>query len=410
MTCDEVMEFMQRHLDGDLNNEEHKRMGEHLDSCPECADMMERLTRIDQDLARLPKVAPAYSLVDAILPRLAELDAGRGGALASGAQSGASAEAERAVSAPRSGSSEGQRTSRPWYARGGMFRYGGMAAAAVVLGVLVVNGLTDSFEDSRRSMNDSASSGAAAPEIMMSLEAPSAEPAARSNQEAAPKEMASSAADDRSSQPASDGPQASSASSGSGSTSSGSAGAERGGSGDKSADPVGASGASAPPAASEPAPSAAQPGTMQGGGGSQGNVGKAGTPNGNAASGDVPVERLEPAQQEGGNMIFGIASSGGSAEQENSALMDQSDGVELFSDDGAYAASVRRMPDGTLAVHVNQIRGDGDYTSVHRWAAGAAAIELASWNGAVVTYKVTLGDGAKTFAIDAASGTETEIE
>ncbi|HZG78386.1 MAG TPA: zf-HC2 domain-containing protein, partial [Paenibacillus sp.] len=74
MTCEEVMELMQRHLDGDLNSEEQKRLSEHLDACEDCADMMERLQRVDEDLANLPKGTPAYSLVDGILPRLAQID------------------------------------------------------------------------------------------------------------------------------------------------------------------------------------------------------------------------------------------------------------------------------------------------------------------------------------------------
>ncbi|MCC3375657.1 anti-sigma factor [Cohnella sp. REN36] len=73
MNCQEVMELMQRSVDGDLDERETARMMAHVQTCPECAAMLERLTRLSHELAQLPRVLPRYSLVDAILPQLEQL-------------------------------------------------------------------------------------------------------------------------------------------------------------------------------------------------------------------------------------------------------------------------------------------------------------------------------------------------
>lgn len=74
MNCHEVMELMQRHLDQDLNDAEHEAMMAHLQQCPDCAEMFSKLLQLSQELASLPKVTPPFSLVDSILPQLAEID------------------------------------------------------------------------------------------------------------------------------------------------------------------------------------------------------------------------------------------------------------------------------------------------------------------------------------------------
>ncbi|WP_221469465.1 anti-sigma factor family protein [Cohnella nanjingensis] len=73
MNCQEVMELMQRSIDGDLDEQETTRMMAHVQTCPECAAMLERLIRLSNELAQLPRVLPRYSLVDAILPQLEQL-------------------------------------------------------------------------------------------------------------------------------------------------------------------------------------------------------------------------------------------------------------------------------------------------------------------------------------------------
>ncbi|MBD8499056.1 hypothetical protein [Paenibacillus arenosi] len=72
MNCSEVMEMMQLKLDE--MEYDHSLLTEHMRRCPACAEMFERLSRLHQQLVELPKVQPAYSLVDAILPQLDELD------------------------------------------------------------------------------------------------------------------------------------------------------------------------------------------------------------------------------------------------------------------------------------------------------------------------------------------------
>src|SRR5690554_169264 len=74
MICEEVIELMQRHLDDDLGAEESKHLKSHIRECEQCKGMFERLQRISLELEKLPKVAPAFSLVDAIIPRLEQID------------------------------------------------------------------------------------------------------------------------------------------------------------------------------------------------------------------------------------------------------------------------------------------------------------------------------------------------
>ncbi|KRE75002.1 anti-sigma factor family protein [Paenibacillus sp. Soil750] len=74
MKCQEVMMFMQRQLDGDLTPKEENELHAHLMHCLDCAQMFERLQALSNELSQLPKVMPPFSLVDAIMPQLLELD------------------------------------------------------------------------------------------------------------------------------------------------------------------------------------------------------------------------------------------------------------------------------------------------------------------------------------------------
>ncbi|QHW30470.1 hypothetical protein GZH47_06150 [Paenibacillus rhizovicinus] len=64
---------MQRQLDGDLDERETEILMNHTRHCSDCAAMFERLKLLSSGLENLPKVVPSYSLVDAILPKLAEI-------------------------------------------------------------------------------------------------------------------------------------------------------------------------------------------------------------------------------------------------------------------------------------------------------------------------------------------------
>lgn len=76
MKCAEVMEWMHRYLDHDLSQEEMLEMFRHIDDCPSCAEIFDRLTMLSRQLEELPDVKPPFSLVDSILPQLEQLDRG----------------------------------------------------------------------------------------------------------------------------------------------------------------------------------------------------------------------------------------------------------------------------------------------------------------------------------------------
>lgn len=73
--CAEAAEWMQRLIDSDLNREEERALLRHLDGCDACRKRFESLMSIDEQLRRLPKVEPPFSLVDAILPMLDRIGA-----------------------------------------------------------------------------------------------------------------------------------------------------------------------------------------------------------------------------------------------------------------------------------------------------------------------------------------------
>ena len=74
MNCPEVMELMNRYLDADLNEMESAHLMGHLKQCSDCSEMFERLRHLSAELENMPKVMPKYSLVDAIMPQLDQID------------------------------------------------------------------------------------------------------------------------------------------------------------------------------------------------------------------------------------------------------------------------------------------------------------------------------------------------
>lgn len=126
MNCQEVMELMQRSLDGDLDSHETSRMMEHIRTCPECAAMYERLTRLSNNLAQLPRVVPRFSIVDSILPRLEELPIGP----AADAATREVAESEVPAATPSRSSRPNRKTYR---------RLAGAIAAGVVAGLIIIS-------------------------------------------------------------------------------------------------------------------------------------------------------------------------------------------------------------------------------------------------------------------------------
>lgn len=129
MTCQEMMELMQRDLDQDLTAGEQQIMLDHLDQCPDCADLYTRLQLLSDELAQLPRVTPPYSIVDAILPQLEDIETHIGH------DAGLAAASERCM--PATGGKV-----VPLAPRRGMFSwkiFSGVAAAGIVLGMFLFN-------------------------------------------------------------------------------------------------------------------------------------------------------------------------------------------------------------------------------------------------------------------------------
>ena len=153
MNCQEVMEYMQRELDGDLGGNEAEQMLKHIRQCADCAAMYERLRQLSAELENLPKVTPPFSLVDAILPKLDEIDRERAAA------SAAAGAAEPADSAPPA-------ARRRRNNRFNLRVLGGVVAAGIVAGVFLAtydrdrpgDGLSLSGVVSESSSSSSASS------------------------------------------------------------------------------------------------------------------------------------------------------------------------------------------------------------------------------------------------------------
>jgi len=126
MNCQEVMEYMQRQLDLDLSRSEQDLLDRHMESCSTCRTMMQRLQRLTSELSSLPKVHPPVSLVDAIMPRLAEIDQAR--------------KTASVVSLPIQHDEHKQRTAQQ--TRRGRFTnmiLGGVVAAGVLIGVGILS-------------------------------------------------------------------------------------------------------------------------------------------------------------------------------------------------------------------------------------------------------------------------------
>lgn len=134
MNCQEVMELMQRQLDGDLNSQEEGELDAHLAYCLDCMQMFERLQRLSGELAQLPKVVPPYSLVDAILPQLAEIDKGAAASIT---------DKSAVFSTEASQIEQGQPEKLPWTRRfGSQFSWkfaSGVVAAGLILGFFAFN-------------------------------------------------------------------------------------------------------------------------------------------------------------------------------------------------------------------------------------------------------------------------------
>ncbi|WP_025718836.1 zf-HC2 domain-containing protein [Paenibacillus sp. 1-18] len=133
MKCEEeVMDWMQRYVDHELGEEETSQLMNHIATCPDCAEKFHILQTLSRELEELPAVSPAFSLVDSIMPQLDAIDRAR--------EEQGSALQEMQPVAVDPGPGPRQRTQpTPWWNRMGGRAAMGMAAAAVVLGIVVFN-------------------------------------------------------------------------------------------------------------------------------------------------------------------------------------------------------------------------------------------------------------------------------
>lgn len=142
MTCEEMMDLMQRNLDQDLTAAEERALYAHLEKCPDCSDLYERLKLLSDELAQLPKVKPAYSIVDAILPQLESLpgwneadpDADKGMAAAVAAEEESPAFMPAAILDGGAGKASRKKGFVSWKV------FSGVAAAGIALGMFIFNG------------------------------------------------------------------------------------------------------------------------------------------------------------------------------------------------------------------------------------------------------------------------------
>ncbi|MFX3633709.1 MAG: anti-sigma factor [Candidatus Pristimantibacillus sp.] len=147
MTCQEVIEYMHRQLDGDLDEQEHEVLLKHTRHCPDCAAMFERLKMLSVELENLPRVMPSYSLVDAILPQLEQLHPQQ------------KSDAASTEDTQEQQISRRKKPARNWSA----FRtLSGIVAASVVAGLFIFSYNSGLFQSN--SSNDSASKMSAANE------------------------------------------------------------------------------------------------------------------------------------------------------------------------------------------------------------------------------------------------------
>jgi hypothetical protein len=157
MKCQEVMEYMQRELDGDLDEIEFAKAHKHIRQCADCSAMYERLRRLSAELENLPKVTPPISLVDAILPKLDEIDRLK---TAAGAEAGA---AELAGASGNTARTAPRRRNNRFSLR----VLSGVVAAGVVAGIFLVVNNQDRLDDSLSGIESSSSGSSEQPMLMM---------------------------------------------------------------------------------------------------------------------------------------------------------------------------------------------------------------------------------------------------
>ncbi|GMK41375.1 hypothetical protein PCCS19_44310 [Paenibacillus sp. CCS19] len=164
MNCQEVMAYMQRQLDHDLEDHEAEVLFAHIRHCSDCADTFERLKRLSLELESLPKVVPAFSLVDAIMPQLDQLVPEISAAVAEPDQPAESGVTSRRTSRKREGG---------WLRNVSWTAIGGVVTAGIVVGLVLVlaNPITPSKSDDSAELKSAEMSTATADTSASSTEA-----------------------------------------------------------------------------------------------------------------------------------------------------------------------------------------------------------------------------------------------
>lgn len=148
MNCQEVVEYMHRYLDQDLDPEETAQMYRHVAVCPACAEKFNMLKSLSRDLEDLPAVTPPYSLVDSILPQLDAIDRAR--------QEQIEAENDKGPALMVPELKRSRRTTSWWGSVAGRTAIG-TAAAAVILGVAIFNYEPKMLSDAELSVEETMS-------------------------------------------------------------------------------------------------------------------------------------------------------------------------------------------------------------------------------------------------------------
>ncbi len=460
MMCQEVIELMQRYLDRDLDETEYGRMLQHLQQCPDCTELFERLVNLSNELESLPKVTPPFSLVDAILPKLEQLEAA--GAVQDTAYAAsdkiqretealrARAAAEPAIDRPTWGS--WRKNVREWIS---FPVFGGVVAAGLVVGFFIFHNqqsnpgadagrlllsMTDKKPENTSSAGQptagqAADTGRSKPMEQTADKAEKSVPAGGPDTKAASREQHklqdSSAGRGDANQEAS--PRSGSSEAADGGRSAGQTAAPRQQtpeSGNKTAEPgrpVQEMQPSAPTGkrdiAAVPSQQPVSYPEQETRSGDQGDQQTAAPKNGSEeqAKGFIASEPSRPSEEavQPGTADPGSADMRGDQSPQEDAVQNKGGpqmGIagkldskpaahELASPDEKYKAALREEK-----IVIFDKDGKELYASNYNWK-GADRIELVEWSGnGKLTYRVKMAEQSKTFVIDLKAKTETEVK
>ncbi|MCP3772605.1 zf-HC2 domain-containing protein [Paenibacillus sp. MZ04-78.2] len=433
---------MQRYLDRDLDETEYGRMLQHLQQCPDCTGLFERLVNLSNELECLPKVTPPFSLVDAILPKLEQLEAA---GAAPDAAYAASGKLERETEALRARATADPADERPAW---GSWRknvrewisfpvFGGVVAVGLVLGFFLFQSQQSNPEsDAGRlllSMTDKKTDSEGLPAAGQATEAAKSKPAAQTLPAGGPNNKAATQEHK---------PQNSSAGSGdtnkeasAQSRSSDAADVDRSasqtaaprqqtpGGGNKTVEPEQPVREKLPKAPVEKHNSAAVPSQQPASPPGEDKGIRSGAPmngNGEQAKGFIASEPSQLSEEAVASESADMGGAGATGQPRPENFAKKNDGSnmgnatkpdskpaahELASPDEKYKASVREEKIVIFDKDDKEL-----YASGYNWK-DADRIELVELSGdGKLTYRVMMAEQSRTFVIDLKAKTETEVK